>query len=113
MGISIHESIQFETGRAAIKPGSLLILDQVALQMLAHQEVKRLRIEGHTDSQGSAAGNLSLSQARAEAVRDYLVGRGVAAVRLVPTGFGETRPIASNDTAAGRAENRRVAFILE
>jgi OOP family OmpA-OmpF porin len=72
----------------------------------------RVAIEGHTDAQGDEASNLALSESRAEAVRDYLVSQGIAADRLETAGFGESRPIASNDTAEGRAENRRIEFRL-
>ena len=71
----------------------------------------RVKIEGHTDSDGSDSSNLRLSQARAEAVREYLISRGsVASVRLGAEGFGETIPIDTNRTAAGKANNRRVEF---
>jgi len=69
-----------------------------------------LSIEGHTDSQGSETSNLDLSQRRAEAVRLYLVNNGVAASRMTATGYGESMPVADNNTPAGRALNRRVEF---
>ena len=69
-------------------------------------------VEGHTDSQGSASSNQDLSQRRAEAVRDYLVSRGIAGDRLTAQGFGPSRPIADNGTAEGRANNRRVEIVI-
>jgi len=68
-------------------------------------------VEGHTDSVGSDAYNMKLSQRRADAVRDYMVAHGIAADRITTEAFGETRPVASNDTAARRAENRRVEIV--
>jgi outer membrane protein OmpA-like peptidoglycan-associated protein len=112
VGIEIHETIQFEVGRAVIKPASYPVLDQVALQLLAHDEVLRTRIGGHTDSAGAAETNLRLSQARADAVRQYLIERGVAPPRLEAIGYGETQPIADNATADGRSKNRRVEFVI-
>jgi outer membrane protein OmpA-like peptidoglycan-associated protein len=74
---------------------------------------KPIRIEGHTDSSGSSNANLALSQKRAEAVRDALVASGVEASRITVVGLGSERPVAANDTAEGRARNRRVDIILE
>jgi len=110
--IEIKATVLFETSKATIKEQSKTLLDQVALQMLAHAEIKRLRIEGHTDSVGPADDNLYLSQDRADAVRRYLISRKVAAERLEAVGYGETRPIDSNDTAEGRSRNRRVEFVI-
>ncbi|MFT2536497.1 OmpA family protein, partial [Escherichia coli] len=75
---------------------------------LASQPKLTVQIDGHTDSVGSAAYNLALSKKRAESVRAYLVSKGIDASRLAAEGYGKTKPIASNDTEAGRAENRRV-----
>ncbi|MEZ4368853.1 MAG: OmpA family protein, partial [Kofleriaceae bacterium] len=69
-----------------------------------------VRIEGHTDSQGKDADNLRLSQRRADAVRDYLIGKGIDGDRMVAKGYGETIPIADNRTKGGREINRRVEF---
>ena len=74
--------------------------------------VAKIRIVGHTDDFGPAEDNLILSQDRADAVRRYLIKRGIAADRLEAVGRGETQPIASNETPRGRAKNRRVEFIL-
>ena len=80
--------------------------------MIAHPELTKIRVEGHTDSQGSDVVNLKLSQARADSVVAALAQRGVDRARLDPVGFGEMRPIASNEDDGGRAENRRVEFII-
>lgn len=110
--IEIKETILFESGKAILKAASKPILDQVALQILAHPEIIMVRIEGHTDSYGDANANLMLSQERAEEVRQYLIGRGIAPDRLQAEGFGESVPIASNATRAGRSKNRRVDFVI-
>lgn len=108
----ILKKIYFRTGKAGIRKKSHGILKEVALNLLANPQVKRLRIEGHTDSRGSATRNRELSRKRAEAVRAYLVKRGVAAQRLVAAGLGPDRPIANNRTRRGRAKNRRVDFVI-
>jgi outer membrane protein OmpA-like peptidoglycan-associated protein len=71
-----------------------------------------VRVEGHTDDVGEDAFNQTLSDGRAAAVRDYLIGKGVAVDRLEAQGFGETRPIADNTTKAGKEQNRRVEFVI-
>jgi OOP family OmpA-OmpF porin len=109
--IEIKETIFFETGRATIKAVSFPLLDEVA-RALADNPTIAVRIEGHTDSQGKDRYNLVLSRARAAAVRRYLMGRGIPGRRMVSKGYGETRPIADNRTAEGRAENRRVEFVI-
>jgi len=101
--------IQFETAKAVIKSSSYSILDNVVTVMQNNPQYK-LSIEGHTDSQGSETLNLDLSQRRAEAVRLYLVNNGIAAARMAATGYGESMPVADNNTAEGRALNRRVEF---
>jgi outer membrane protein OmpA-like peptidoglycan-associated protein len=111
--LELKDKVFFDTSKATIKPVSFDLLDEVARVLVAHPEVKNLRIEGHTDSTGSAATNTALSEARAEAVRDYLVTKGVAAERLSAKGFGPARPVADNATAAGREANRRVEFMIE
>ena len=101
------EKIYFNTGSAVINPESLVELDGLAKILMDHPEVEA-SIEGHTDSQGNDASNLKLSKARAKAVKDYLVSKGVAADHLSSEGYGETKPIADNATAEGRGQNRRV-----
>lgn len=99
--------VTFETSKAVLRATSIPTLDDVAAKLLANPTV-RVEISGHTDNTGNAASNLRLSQARAEAVRAYFIGKGVAADRLTARGFGSSRPVATNGTVAGRAENRRV-----
>jgi len=106
-GDLVLEGVTFENDSAQLEPESVATLDSVAASLVAWSEV-RVEVEGHTDSTGSDAYNLELSQRRAEAVRDYLVGKGVDAARLAAKGYGETQPITQNDTAEGRARNRRV-----
>ena len=101
------EGVHFQTGSAELTPDSLAILDRVAEALKRVPEI-RLEVAGHTDNQGSAELNRRLSQRRAETVRDYLVSRGIPAERLTARGYGPDRPVASNDTAEGRAANRRV-----
>lgn len=108
--IQILKRIEFDTGKASIQQGSLPTLDEVARLIHANPEIQRVNIEGHTDNRGSVASNNKLSQARAESVKQYLVGQGIASDRLDARGFGPSRPIDSNTTADGRQKNRRVEF---
>jgi len=107
--VQLLKPIEFETGRATIKPISFPILDDVLDLMKSRPSIK-IGVYGHTDSKGVPANNLSLSRDRAAAVRNYLLGKGVAASRLESQGFGQTKPIAPNDTEDGRSKNRRVEF---
>ncbi len=112
--IEILQSIQFEIDKDVLRPASTGILRDVANILQAHPEVERVRIEGHTDAQGNDAHNLRLSEARARAVKLWLVEQGgIVAARLETRGYGHTRPIATQDTAEGRARNRRVEFKIE
>ena len=106
------KGIQFESGRDVIKRSSYGILNNVADIMKDNPSYK-LIIDGHTDSQGDDAKNLTLSENRAAAVKNYLISKGVDGARLKSRGFGETVPKATNDTSAGRATNRRVEFTVE
>jgi outer membrane protein OmpA-like peptidoglycan-associated protein len=99
--------VNFETGKAVLLPESRSILDQVAQSLVENPEVN-IEVGGHTDNVGAAAANLRLSEARANAVRDYLIEKGVEAGRLTARGYGEEKPVADNTTAFGRAANRRV-----
>ncbi|MCB9543346.1 MAG: OmpA family protein [Myxococcales bacterium] len=110
--IEIYEKIYFELDKAIIRPISFSILDQVVRVVVRNPQIKRLRIEGHTDSQGTDAYNMDLSQRRADAVMKYLVTAGVDPGRLEAVGYGESRPIETNDTKEGRATNRRVEFTI-
>ena len=101
--------VNFVTGSAELTPASRTTLDRIAA-ILADAGDLRAQVQGHTDNQGDAAANQALSARRAQAVVAYLAGKGIARNRLVPRGFGETRPVASNNTPDGRAKNRRVVF---
>jgi OOP family OmpA-OmpF porin len=103
------EPIYFDFDKATIKPVSLPILDQVAQTMTERPELE-VRIEGHTDWVGTDEYNQRLSERRSRAVLGYLVEKGVDESRLSAVGYGESRPIATNDTAEGRARNRRTEF---
>lgn len=103
------QGINFETGSAAIKKTSFRLLDQAVAVFQKYPEL-RVEIAGHTDDQGADEDNLALSRARAEAVRNYLIEKGISAERVTAQGFGETMPVANNKTAAGRAKNRRIEF---
>lgn len=108
----ISEKIYFETGKSRLLPQSNQMLDAVAEFLKKHPELKRVLIEGHTDSTGPMALNMNLSQARAESVRRYLISKKVGASRLSAKGYGPTRPVASNDTPEDREKNRRVEFTI-
>jgi len=108
--IEIKDKIYFAAGKARIKRKSYSLLDQVAMVLVAHPEIKGIRIEGHTDSRGSRKRNIKLSLRRAKAVLKRLVKMGVARDRLEAVGIGPDRPIDSNKTKLGRANNRRVEF---
>ncbi len=110
--LSLKDAINFDTGKDTIQRGSHRILDEIAAVLKAHPEIRRIRVEGHTDNVGGAAYNKDLSRRRAAAVASYLVAHGVARDRLVPEGYGYDRPVASNATALGRAKNRRVEFTI-
>ncbi len=106
-GTWVYEDIRFDTNRSDIKPGSFSILDEIVTVLKANPEMKA-EIQGHTDSKGSNAYNINLSEKRARAVVAYLIEKGISPSRLSSKGYGPSRPIASNDTAEGRAQNRRV-----
>ena len=102
--------IEFDTGKAEIKPAGEKVLAEV-LELLKAQPAWKMRIEGHTDSVGVKASNLTLSQKRAESVVAWLVKNGIAQTRLSAAGLGDTEPVADNGTEAGRAQNRRVELV--
>ena len=110
--VEILERVQFKTGSAKLQKRSWALLDQVAKVMLAHPEIKLVRVEGHTDSTGKRSYNMKLSKARANTVVRYLVGRGgVAKQRLISEGYGPTRPLIPDaKTKEEHAQNRRVEF---
>lgn len=101
----------FEFDSPRLKPYTLRIVDRLAEFLVAH-EAYPVAVEGHTDNAGEAQVNRETSQARADAVASALAARGVDTTRITATGYGETRPAASNETAAGRRQNRRVEVIL-
>jgi outer membrane protein OmpA-like peptidoglycan-associated protein len=109
--IELKQTVYFETRRAQIKRASFALLNDVA-QALKDNPKIHLEIQGHTDSQGSDAVNFKLSQRRAEAVRLYLIKKGVTSDRMIAQGYGENVPIADNRTSDGRAQNRRVEFLI-
>jgi outer membrane protein OmpA-like peptidoglycan-associated protein len=106
----ILEGVQFDTDTAHLKSSSRVTLDRVARSLNAWPGA-RVEIDGHTDSTNTDAYNRTLSKARSAAVCEYLVDQGVASSRLEEKGFGESRPIANNATAVGRATNRRVELV--
>ncbi len=106
----VLEGVTFETAKATLLPESQVTLDRVAASLAAHPDLK-VEVAGHTDSRGRRAANIRLSQARAQAVADYLVGRGIAASRLSAKGYGPDRPVGDNATEEGRARNRRVELL--
>ncbi len=109
----IKDKVFFETGKSTILAKSFALLTQVADVLKAHPEVQHVTVEGHTDSKGKREANLKLSQDRAGSVMKYLTGKGVEASRLNAKGFGPDKPIDTNDTEPGRANNRRVEFVIE
>lgn len=102
--------VQFDTGKATLQPASERVLAEVRALMEQHASM-RLRIEGHTDNVGQPPANQALSEARAAAVKAWLVAAGIPASRMETTGFGDTRPVAANAEEAGRAQNRRVELV--
>ncbi|MCC7386131.1 MAG: OmpA family protein [Deltaproteobacteria bacterium] len=108
----IEERVFFATGSATILARSYRLLQNVAQVIIAHPEIPRVIVEGHTDDVGSDETNKKLSQRRAESVRAYLIRQRVSADRLRAIGYGEERPIAPNDTNEGRSTNRRVEFVV-
>lgn len=101
--------VEFEAGSAVLRPEGLKILDEMALA-LRQLQGKRIEVIGHTDALGHRPGNISLSLARAQAVKAYLVAKGLPAERLQTSGMGPDQPVDSNDTDDGRARNRRIEF---
>lgn len=101
----------FEPGRGAVKPAAGPVLDRIAATLAARPRAQ-IRVVGHTDSQGATAANDALSVDRAASVRDWLVMKGVSPTRFTVAGRGSRDPMASNDTEAGRASNRRVELLV-
>jgi len=105
-------SVLFATGRSELLPGAMSTVERLA-NYLENNPSKNVLIEGHTDSTGSDETNLQLSQYRANAVRMALVSEGISPRRIMATGLGSSRPVASNATAAGRQQNRRVEIVIQ
>lgn len=105
------EGTNFDFNSAALTPEGMAKLDAAATVM-AENPTLVVGVEGHTDSVGSDAYNQGLSERRAQSAVSYLVSKGVDASRLQPTGYGESKPVATNDTAEGRAQNRRVDLVV-
>lgn len=105
--VTFDSPILFDTDSSVLKPQSQQLLDDVARVLLDYPDTNVL-VKGHTDDTGSESHNLALSDRRAHAVHNYLVTRGVASTRMSSMGFGESVPVASNNSPSGRAQNRRV-----
>src|SRR5205823_3839190 len=103
----VLDGLQFDTGKAQLRPESLPRLDSVA-EYMAHKASLRIQISGHTDNVGNPKENKDLSLRRAQSCRDYLVSKGIDAARIVVVGHGEEMPIASNLSEEGRQQNRRI-----
>lgn len=110
--IVLENDLLFEVDRAQLKPGGKSRLEPLA-SYLAQNKSRTAVVEGHTDSTGGENYNIQLSERRAEAVKSYLIQQGVGSNQIVTRGLGEQMPLSSNDTAAGRLQNRRVEIIVE
>ena len=112
MIITLSGGVLFVTNKADLLPAAQAKLGQVAEALATQDTESKMVVNGYTDSQGTAAYNQDLSLRRAQAVRDYLVTRGIAADRITAVGFGANSPVADNATADGRADNRRVEIVV-
>ncbi|MDP2343191.1 MAG: OmpA family protein [Deltaproteobacteria bacterium] len=110
--VEILQKVFFDVDKASIQPRSFPLLKEVALVLRSHPELKRWRVEGHTDSDGNDLYNLELSQLRADSVKLKLIEFGVPVETLEARGYGESRPVGNNKKPAGREQNRRVEFVL-
>jgi len=109
--LQILDQVHFQTGTAKLSPQSRPLLDNIARVLLAHVDIWKVKVEGHTDNVGTAERNMKLSQDRAQSVVDYLVKQGkIAPERLEAVGHGQEQPIGDNNNAKGREANRRVEF---
>ncbi|MFN0061184.1 MAG: OmpA family protein [Myxococcaceae bacterium] len=111
-GLRLKGTVLFETGKAIIRPQSFPLLNEVYEILSKNPKVGPIRIDGHTDNQGSRPYNIDLSRRRAQAVREHLVQKGISASRLRTQGFGFDVPVATNETPEGRQKNRRVDFTV-
>src|SRR5882724_2809809 len=112
MVITLSGQVLFVTGKSELLPAAQDQLGVVAKALQDQGEIKPIVVEGYTDSVGSESSNMTLSQARAEAVRSFRVSKGLPSDKLTAVGKGKANPVASNDTADGRANNRRVEIIV-
>ncbi|MGK0357933.1 MAG: outer membrane protein OmpA-like peptidoglycan-associated protein [Bradymonadia bacterium] len=110
--ISFDGKVFFDTDKAIIKKKSFGLLDELVDLLKGASFITKVRVEGHTDDRGSDVYNTDLSDRRARSVLEYITGKGIASDRLVSKGFGEAQPLKSNKSRTGRAENRRVAFVI-
>jgi outer membrane protein OmpA-like peptidoglycan-associated protein len=111
LAITLKSDFSFDFDSAVIKPGAVDELARIAAVLIKYPQTN-ISIEGHTDSKGAEEYNMGLSKSRAEAVKASLIGRGLTASRLQTIGFGESKPVATNDTEAGRQQNRRVRIVI-
>jgi outer membrane protein OmpA-like peptidoglycan-associated protein len=111
--LTLSGSVLFTSGSSTLLPTAQIKLNEVAEALIKQDPDSKMVVEGYTDSQGPAAINQELSQRRAQAVRDYLVSRGIAGDRLTAQGFGPAKPVAENTSAEGRANNRRVEIVVQ
>ena len=109
-GKFVTHGIHFDVNKATLKPESMGVISDMVKFMQAHPDLK-LEIDGHTDNDGDDASNMKLSQARAESVKTAMAAAGIDAARLTTKGFGESKPIGTNDTPEGKGMNRRVEFV--
>jgi outer membrane protein OmpA-like peptidoglycan-associated protein len=110
--IVIRRQVNFATDSAEILPDSIPLLTEIADVLLRNPDIRRVEIQGHTDNRGGREHNMDLSQRRADAVRDWLISAGVESSRLEARGYGDSEPRVPNLTAANRARNRRVQFMI-
>jgi OOP family OmpA-OmpF porin len=110
--VKILERIEFDTGKATLRPESDGVLKAVADILSEHKEIKRIQVQGHTDNRGAKNYNKTLSDKRAASVKKWLITAGVDADRLESKGFGQEQPIDTNESDQGRQNNRRVQFII-
>jgi outer membrane protein OmpA-like peptidoglycan-associated protein len=113
MVITLSGSVLFASAKSDLLPAAQVKLNDVANALIKEDPLSKIVVEGHTDSQGGASYNQDLSQRRAQAVRDYLVSRGIASDRITAQGFGPSRAIADNASPEGRANNRRVEIVVQ
>jgi len=109
--IEIAQQVHFQTGKAQILADSFNLLQQV-VDVMVRNNIKRVRVEGHTDNRGDKAFNQKLSEDRAKAVADFLISQGIDRSRIESAGYGDTKPVAPNLTARGRELNRRSEFLI-